>query len=527
MRRSRGDGAIKTDVLVIGAGIAGCSAALVAADAGMKVTIVTRGDKLEECSTWYAQGGIAYRGKGDSKDLFKRDILKAGAGMGNPAAVEFLARHGRRAVREVLLDRLGISFDEIKGRLHVTEEGAHSLPRVIHVKDYTGRAVLGAFLRCLKKHKNVRFLPGHTAVDLITLSHHSKNKLDVYKSPTVVGAYLFRQADGAVIRALARETVLATGGIGKLYLHTTNPWSARGDGVAMAFRAGARIMNMEYIQFHPTTLYHPGSDRFLISEAVRGEGGILLDRHGRRFMEGIHPRMELAPRDVVARAIHRVMTATESECVYLDISHKPSSWIEERFPHILEECLKLGIDMRTEPIPVVPAAHYCCGGVFVDLKGRTTIAGLRAVGEVACNGLHGANRLASTSLLEGLVFGLHLGRDIASARLPFSASPSTIRPWEHRKEKIDPELLHQDWATLRRTMWNYVGLERNERRLSRAKHIVDSLSQEINAFYRSTTVHDHSIGLRHGVLCASLIIHAARLNRRSIGVHYRSDAVED
>lgn len=516
---------IKTDLLVIGSGIAGCSTALIAADSGLNVTIVSKDRLIEECSSWYAQGGIVYLGKNDSAELLAQDIIAAGAKRTNPKAASFLAKKAKSSVNKILIDRLQIAFDrQSKNGLHLTKEAAHSRARILHVKDYTGQAILEAFLSCLKKHKRVKFLSGYTAVDLITLAHHSTDPLQIYEPQTVVGAYLFDSKSGEVIRAMAAETVLSTGGVGQLYLHTTNPESARGDGIAMAYRVGARVMNMEYIQFHPTALYHPQARRFLISEAVRGEGGILIDHHGQRFMPKYQKKAgELAPRDVVARAIHRQMIEEESSCVYLDISHKKRNWIEQRFPKILKQCLAYKIDIREQPIPVVPAAHYSCGGIAVDLKGQTTVNGLRAVGEVACNGLHGANRLASTSLLEGLVFGIEAGQDIAKKKHQFSYPAQKIRSWEHRRDEIDPALLTQDWSTLRRTMWNYVGLMRNNHRLNRAQRIVGSLSEAINRFYRYTTVHDYGIGLRHAVLTANLIIHAARLNRHCIGSHYRTD----
>ncbi|MCX7020139.1 MAG: FAD-dependent oxidoreductase, partial [Candidatus Sumerlaeota bacterium] len=395
---------MKTDLLIIGSGIAGCAAALTACEAGLDVTVITKSENpRKSTSTAWAQGGIIFKGANDTEELLTADIMRAGAGIGYAPAISNLARLGPLYVEDILINRLNVPFDrDDRDLLDITEEGAHSVRRIIHVTDLTGAAIEERFVEVLQNYPNVRFITDATALDLLTLSHHSMRGSDVYEKPICVGAYVLFQETGQVEPILAGETLLATGGLGQLYIHTTNPRGARGDGIAMAYRAGARLLNLEYIQFHPTALYQADTERFLISESVRGEGGVLIHRTGEAFMERHHPLGSLAPRDVVARAIHMEMIENEEPCVYLDISGKDSDWIKRRFPHIHAKCLSIGIDMTKQPIPVVPAAHYSCGGVAVDLEGRTSISRLRAAGEVSCTGIHGANRLASTSLLEGL-----------------------------------------------------------------------------------------------------------------------------
>jgi L-aspartate oxidase len=399
---------IKTEVLIIGCGIGGGTAALQLADAGVPVTLVTRAHEPEESNTKYAQGGIIYRSAEDSPALLAQDILQAGAGHSYPPAVHLLAEEGPGLVEKILLERVGVPFDRTAaGELDTVREGAHSQPRIIHAADATGHAVEIALLNTLKAHPNIQLLAGHTAVDLLTPDHHGRNRLAVYESQSCVGAYLLHQDSGDVIRILARKTVLATGGLGQIYLRTTNPPGARGDGLAMAYRAGARVINAEFIQFHPTTFHKKGAPPFLISEAVRGAGARLVHADGRPFMHQYDRQwQDLAPRDVVARSIRQEMVARDVENVYLDLhSYLPGSEIWERFPTIGARCAEFGVDIATELIRVAPGAHYSCGGVGVDEYGRSTINHLYAVGEVSCTGLHGANRLASTSLLEGLVWG--------------------------------------------------------------------------------------------------------------------------
>jgi L-aspartate oxidase len=520
------DSETKTDILVIGSGLAGCAAAWVAAQKGVEVIMITRSPRPEESNTFWAQGGIIYEGKEDSPEKLVSDILTAGAGLSSPEAAWLLSREGPRLVKQILIEELGVNFDRAPGdpdEWHLTAEAAHSLPRILHHKDQTGSAIERVFLERVASHPKVRLLPSATAVDLLTVSHHSEEPLDVYKPLTCVGAYVLDQQRGEILPILARETILATGGLGRVYLHTTNPPGAGGDGIAMASRAGARCINLQYIQFHPTTLYHP-SGRFLLSEAMRGEGARLVDGGGREFMPRFHPNGSLAPRDITARAIYQVMLESGEPCAYLDISHKPAAQVRDRFPGIYAHCLNLGIDITKQPIPVVPAAHYSCGGIAVDEWGRTNLVRLRAAGEVSCTGLHGANRLASTSLLECLVWGTRAGMHAAEGIL--SAADyyfPAIVPWRYEHEAVDPALIAQDWLTIQQTMWNYVGLIRSEKRLNRAYEILRELDVEISRFYEKAEVTDAMIGLRNGIQTARLVLLAAKECRESRGCHYRVD----
>lgn len=523
----------KCDLLIIGCGIAGCAAALVAAENGLQVTILTKSlAPRESTATSWAQGGIIYRGEDDSPELLASDIYSAGANFGRMDAILQLARLGPQYVEEYLINKVGVPFDKNnEGALDITEEAAHSRRRIVHVADMTGRAIEDYLLDYLKKLPGVRFVAGATAVDLLTLSHNSTNPQDRYQPLTCVGVHALMHESGKVVPFLAGETVLATGGIGQLYLHTTNPKSARGDGIAMAYRAGVRLLNLEYIQFHPTALYIPAANpvrhdqpSFLISEAVRGEGGNLVGADGRPFMERYHPGGSLAPRDVVARAIHMEMLQNQEPCAYLDITHKPADWIKKRFPNIYEKCLSVGIDMTTQPIPVVPSAHYACGGIAVDLQARTNVRRLRAAGEVTCTGVHGANRLASTSLLEGLVWGVEAARSVLEDK---AANGDyyfpEIAPWRYEYEEVDPALISQDWLTVKYTMWNYVGLVRSAKRLKRARAILRELQTELEYFYERAQLNDEILGLRNGVQAALAVLFAALENRTSRGGHYRID----
>ncbi len=513
---------ISTDLLVLGSGGGGCAVALAAARRGIHVIMITNAPELLESNTARAQGGIIYKGEGDSAELLAENIMEAGHRASYPPAVQQLVKEGPRFVKEFLIDDLKVPFDlKQDGSLDLTEEAAHSIPRIIHAADLTGRAIAEKLLEAARAHPHIEIITNATAIDLLTLSHHSLNPLDVYEPPTCVGAYVFLQKEKKVVKIFARETVLATGGLGQLFLHTTNPPNARGDGIAMASRANVRLINLEYIQFHPTALFHPLAERFLISESVRGEGGVLIRRNGEAFMKKYHPQGCLAPRDVVARAIHDVMVSYNESCVYLDISHKPADRLKKRFPNIYKECLKYGIDITKEPIPVVPAAHYSCGGIAVDLKSRSSMRRLRAVGEVSCTGVHGANRLASTSLLEALVWGVIAGKDIAKTIETETFYFPEIADWVYEKEEVDPALIVQDWLTIKYTMWNYAGLVRTSKRLNRAKHILNELHMEINSFYARSVLSDELLGLRNGVQTAIAILMACIENRRSLGCHYR------
>ena len=515
---------IQTDVLVIGSGIAGGIAALKAAQAGANVIMLHRSFDPDQTNTRWAQGGIIYTAPGDSPELLTQDILTAGAGISLPEAARALAEEGPALVKEILIEELKVPFNRrADDNFDTTEEGAHSVARILHCEDRTGKRIFDALTEAITREPRITVLSPWTAIDLLTLSHHSRRPLDIYAPNTCVGAYVLDRRTNQVETILARETVLATGGLGELYLHTTNPRGARGDGIAMAYRAGARLLNLEFIQFHPTALYHPPAPRFLISESMRGEGARLILRSGEEFMGRYHPQGSLAPRDVVARAIHSELIASEDPCVFLDLTHKPADWIRRRFPSIHAECLKVGIDITKQPIPVVPAAHYSCGGVYTDLYGRTTIDHLWAVGEVACTGLHGANRLASTSLLEGLVFGHRAARSIAAAlRDAPKVEWPAIDPWVYETEPSDPALILQDWLTIKYTMWNYVGLARTTKRMKRARQILRELQNEVEGFYARTRLDDDLIGLRNGVQAALAVLYAASQNRTSRGCHYLS-----
>ncbi|MBM3311115.1 MAG: FAD-dependent oxidoreductase, partial [Candidatus Aminicenantes bacterium] len=396
------DSGLETDILVIGCGIAGASAALAAADSGKDVLVVTKAP-AETSNTYHAQGGIATLGTDDDPAIFREDIIKAGDGLNDPEAVRLLVEDGPRFVDEILVGRLGVPFSrgEDDG-LNLAREAGHSRRRILHVRDTTGMSIEKAFLAAIKSHPRIRYLENWTAVDLLTVPHHSRNPIAYYREPRCLGAYALDNATCKVATVLAGRTILATGGCGAVFLNTSNPREAIGAGYAMAHRAGARIVNLEYVQFHPTVLYHREAGGFLISETVRGEGARLVSTDGRTFMDRYGGLKELAPRDEVARAIFEEMILSDSPFVLLDLASYAKIDIPDRFPCIYKTCLAVGIDIARQPIPVVPAAHYSCGGVLVDGRGRTSLAGLLAAGEVACTGLHGANRLASTSLLEGL-----------------------------------------------------------------------------------------------------------------------------
>ncbi len=513
------------DVLVLGSGGAGCTAALAAADAGARVLMVTKSADLLDSNTAYAQGGIIARGVADSPELLAQDIIAAGDGLCWPAAVELLAQEGPPLVYELLVNRLGVPFARTDGQLDYTREAAHSTQRILYKGDATGKAIAVGLAAGVRQHPNITVWTEHTAVDLITLPHHSTDALDIYEPTVCLGAYFLDQASGTVRKVLAHGTILATGGWGRVYLHTTNPHGARGDGLAMANRARAELINVEFIQFHPTAFYHRDADRFLISEAVRGEGAVLRNRQGERFMPRYHPQAELAPRDVVARAIWEEMIKDGAEYVLLDLADVKAD-IPHRFPTIYQTLLKFGVDITHDPVPVVPAAHYCIGGVKVDLTGRTTLAGLYAVGEVSCTGLHGANRLASTSLLEAVTWGWRAGRDAAGeARVANHAPFGHVADWFDADvtEAIDPALIVQDWMTIRTTMWNYAGIVRTTKRLVRARADLNYLSHRIENFYRETKLTDRIVGLRNAIEVATLITDAALRNPESLGAHFRKN----
>jgi L-aspartate oxidase len=517
---------IESDVLVLGCGIAGGTAALELAEAGLDVVIVTRAAQPEESNTYWAQGGIIYTADDDSPDLLARDIENAGAGICRSEAVQILARSGPPLVKSLLIDKLQVPFDRNPdGSLALGREGGHSLSRIVHSKDVTGAAIEDALIAELRRHPRVRFLTGYTAVDLLTPAHHGRDRRSIYDPLSCVGAYVLEQATGRIVRCYSRATVLATGGLGQIFLRTTNPHGSRGDGLAMAYRAGARVINTEYVQFHPTAFYHRNAPNFLITEAVRGAGARLVGEDGVPFMDRYDAKWkDLAPRDVVARSILSEMLRRDVPNVYLDLrSYIPADRIRTEFPQMVRGCLEFGIDITRDLLPVVPAAHYSCGGVWVDDDGLSTVQRLYAIGEVSCTGLHGANRLASTSLLEGLVWGHRSARHIASHLPPRDGLHfDDIPQWQATGlETPDPALILQDVVSLKHVMWNYVGLVRTSRRLARAIRDLRNLEVEVERFYRRAAMTDDLIGLRNAVRVSLIITLAAWENQESRGCHYR------
>ena len=511
------------DFIVIGSGIAGLSFALKAAEHG-SVAIVTKRARAESNTAW-AQGGIAsVTSTEDSFELHVVDTLEAGAGLCDEAVVRRIVMDGPARIRE-LID-FGVHFDERElpdgsHELDLGREGGHSKRRILHARDVTGREIERALLDAIARHPKITVLENHMAVDVITLG-----KLGFVSADRCLGVYVLNEATGEVATLRGDRVVLATGGCGKVYLYTTNPGIATGDGVAMAWRAGAQIANMEFIQFHPTCLYHPDARSFLISEAVRGEGGRLIDAQGQEFMAKYHPKKELAPRDIVARAIDAEMKRTGARCVYLDVSHKPADFIRDRFPNIHENCLKLGIDITRDPIPVVPAAHYQCGGVMTDENGASSLPGLYAIGEVACTGLHGANRLASNSLLEACVLAHRCCEAIVAAPpVEHDIWQADLPPWKSGDAVDVDELvvIYHNWDEIRHLMWDYVGIVRTTKRLQRAATRLRNLEREIQEFYWGYKVTTDLLELRNLATVAALIVDSALLRKESRGLHYTLD----
>jgi L-aspartate oxidase len=506
---------IETDYLVIGSGLAGLYFALRASEHG-KVVIATK-RAPGDANTAYAQGGVA--GALDPEDgvaAHVEDTLRVGDGLCHRDIVELCAREAPEHILHFAND-LGVQFDrDAGGHLALGREGGHTARRIVHVKDSTGWAIQQTLLaRVAERADRITMLPDRMAIDLLTTAK--------YGGPNAVfGAYLLDQRTGAIETAVARAVVLATGGCGKVYLYTTNPDVATGDGVAMAYRVGARVGNMEFFQFHPTCLYHPAAKSFLISEALRGEGGILRLRDGTAFMPRYHEMKDLAPRDVVSRAIDSELKRTGDDHVVLDMTHLPGDFLADRFPNIHRRCLELGIDMRTQPIPVVPAAHYSCGGVAVDEHGRSTVRNLYAIGEVAMTGLHGACRLASNSLLEAMVFAARAADDVKAAQ---STRPSHVAPWYAGEAGSSDEavVVSQNWDEIRRLMWNYVGIVRTDRRLERAARRIELIRAEIREYYWNVLINGDLIELRNIALLADLIIESARRRKESRGLHYNLD----
>ncbi|MBM4285078.1 MAG: L-aspartate oxidase [Deltaproteobacteria bacterium] len=514
-----------SDILIMGSGLAGLSYALKVADFATVILVTKRG--LMETSTRMAQGGIAaVLGPDDRFEYHIQDTLTVGEGLSHPDIVELVVRQGPDRIRE-LVD-LGAHFDPgTDNGFDLAREGGHSHRRIIHAHDMTGAEVERILVEKVLAHPNIQVLEHHMGVNLITEERVvRRGRVVIGREATCLGAYVLDTRTGQVDTFLAAITLLATGGAGKVYLYTSNPDIATGDGVAMAYRAGARIGNMEFVQFHPTCLYHPQAKNFLISEALRGEGAVLRDRQGTPFMERYHPLRDLAPRDTVARAIDAEMKKSGADHVYLDISHQPRTFIKERFPNIYQECLKFGYDMTREPIPVVPAAHYLCGGVVTDAFGRTTINQLYAVGEVSMTGLHGANRLASNSLLEALVFShqaaLSARESLPDLKVPV---PAEVPGWNPlgATDSTEMVVVSHNWDEIRRFMWNYVGIVRGDRRLQRARSRIELIQQEIEEYYWNFLITSDLLELRNIAVVADLIIRMAYARKESRGLHYTLD----
>ncbi len=537
----------RSQVLIIGSGLSGCTTALTLADKGIKVNIICPTNSLEGGNSNLAQGGIVYvqDSSSDVKAL-ESDMLIAGHHYNFVNAVNYLAKNGGECVQKILIERLEVPFNLRSSNTadwDLTLEGGHSAPRILHCADYTGKMIMLSLHKAILEHENITVLPNRLAVDLITTDHHTTITDYRYRLKNqCVGSYVYNEKNDEVEKHLSDITILATGGVGGIYLHSTNnSWSV-GSGISMAQRAGVRLANMEFVQFHPTTLFGIEKHRSLITEAVRGEGGILVHADGKPFMDKYDSRKDLAPRDIVSQAIISEMLKLDIKNVYLDAT-KLHCDVTKRFPTVFESCLKLGIDIRKDLIPVVPAAHYFCGGILVDLKGKTTLDNLYAVGECSCTGIHGANRLASTSLLEAVLWGFSAGNDISDNILLCMEMDKnnsvknncfdfvdeklfdSIPDWEHtgNERNDDPALLAQDWASIHNIMWNYVGVLRTESRLKRAFDDLRDLSGHLHDFYRYTPLSIPLIKLFHGCQTAYLITQSALRNKNSVGCHYRSD----
>lgn len=501
------------DVLIIGSGAAGLALALHLPEESM-IAVISKSD-LSQGATLYAQGGIAaVLDPKDSIESHVQDTLAAGAGLCDKTAVEFTVSNSQSCIEWLI--KQGVNFSlEANGEYHLTKEGGHSRRRVLHAADATGRAISEVLSERVKKADNVDIYTHRVAVDLIV------------KDSCCHGAYVLNQNSGAVELFSAKFVILATGGASKAYLYTSNPDGASGDGIAMAWRAGARVANMEFNQFHPTCLYHPKAKTFLITEAIRGEGGHLLLPDGSRFMHRFDKRLELAPRDIVARAIDHEMKRLGSDCVYLDISHKPKEFLQEHFPNIMSRCLEYGIDICSEPIPVVPAAHYTCGGVMVNNQGKTDIESLYAIGEISFTGLHGANRMASNSLLECLVYARSAAAEIHDL-LATTPEPIKAPKWDESRVTDSDEdvVISHNWDELRRFMWDYVGIVRTNKRLERALHRVQLLQSEIEEYYSNYKVGNDLLELRNLAMVSELMIRCAMQRKESRGLHYTLDYPE-
>lgn len=511
---------VTTDNLIVGSGIAGLMLALKLAEKQQVLLIAKAG--LTDSNTWYAQGGIAsVLDEHDSFDEHIADTLTAGAGLCHEDIVELVVKSGPDLIRELIT--LGVRFSQEDGAVHLTREGGHSHRRVIHADDITGQAVVRTLIDTARGHPNITILEHQMAVDLLTTDKYAPN----FGHNACIGAYVLDRKTKAIYQVRSTNTFLCTGGHGKVYLYTTNPDSATGDGLAMGWRAGCKVANLEFMQFHPTCLYHPQAKTFLISEAVRGEGGVLRDRRGREFMQDYHPMGSLAPRDIVARAIDLELKKSGDTSVFLDTRHLGEAKLQKHFPNIFATCLKFGIDMSKDLIPVVPAAHYSCGGIVVDDKGRTGVRGLYAIGENACTGLHGANRLASNSLLEALVFADQVAKDVLKTDV-LPQVEVEVPAWDTGGVAPPDEMvvLSHTWDEIRRLMWNYVGIVRTDNRLKRSLSRITALREELDIYYWDYQVTDALLEVRNLALVASLTIRCAMARKESRGIHFTLDYPE-
>jgi len=513
------------DAIIVGSGIAGLSTAILLKENGFEPLIITKVDNINETNTNYAQGGIIAFNKEDDPKSLEEDILKAGSYYNSNDIVHYVSQNGPKFVFEFLIDRIGVKFDKSStGAYDYTEEAAHSHRRILHFKDQTGKSIQEALTEYAKKI-GISIWQNHTAIDIITNKHHSEDNQEVYKEPESMGVYVFDNEKKIVKKLFSHKVILATGGLGNLYLHTTNPEISVGDGLSMAFRAGADIINAEFIQFHPTSLYHRDIKRFLITEALRGEGAKLLNPKGEFFMKRYTPREELDSRDIVARAIFEEMRRIGSDYMLLDVAnfYKGKIPLSERFSKIYRTCLEGGIDITKEPIPIVPAAHYFCGGIRVDLYSRTNIKNLYAVGESACTGLHGANRLASTSLLEAVIFSKNIKDDFIKNFEKIDIERFKYIPdWQEPSQSIsfDPILIKQDFNIIQSTMWNYAGMVRTIKGLERAQADLNYYAHRIFQFYKESKLNKDIIELRNAVISAQVVVNSALHNKKSIGCHF-------
>ncbi|MFO7922767.1 MAG: L-aspartate oxidase [Bacteroidales bacterium] len=513
------------DVVVVGTGLAGLTCATYLRKAGIDVAVMTKESKINETNTFYAQGGIIASTDDDSAELLRSDLLRAGSGYNNLEAIDFFVRNGPPLVFDFLVNEAEIEFSlSEEGKIDYTEEAAHSKRRIVHYEDHTGDKIENSLINYAKQ-KGVKFLTDYTAIDLITNNHHSRDPQEVYREREVFGVYALNNKNGNSEAFFSSNVVLATGGTGNLYYHSTNPVSATGDGISMAYRAGADIINAEFVQFHPTCLFHKDIKRFLISESLRGEGGRLKDHKGKEFMQEYSEMGDLAPRDVVSRGVYDRICTTGREYMLLDIAnyYKGKIPLEKRFSKIYSTCLEGGIDITREPIPITPAAHYFCGGIKADTHGKTSLKNLYAIGEVSCTGLHGANRLASASLLEGLLWGKSSAEDITINRNAIRKQRfDNIPDWETPPyaEDFDPLLIDQDMQVIQLTMWNYSGIIRTEKGLRRAEADLEYFAHRIMKFYKSAKINKQIIELRNAVVSSQLIVAAALKNNFSAGCHY-------